>query len=401
MVPRKAQCIPVVHVISGLGTGGAEGMLLKLVSTLDRRDYRSAVVSLSNQGPLGARFHEQGIEVHSLGMVRSGSPIVAAARLGAYLKARAPVLVHTWMYHADLLGGLMARMTGVGPLIWSVRCSAPTKILLPRTQPVMRLCALLSHWVPDVILFNSWAGLEGHQRAGYATRKLGYIPNGFDSSSFAPSSNARAEFRKELGLDEKVELIGMIARFMPEAKDHDTFLKAAAELASRRRNVRFVLCGDRVDPSNEAVVGRCRELGIEGIVYLLGGRTDIPRVTAALDLASLVSHTESFPNVVGEAMAAGIPCVVTDVGDCREIVGEQSLVVPPRNPYALSDAWLRLLEAGPAIRSALGATGRDRVNTLFDIRSVAARYATLYRDLWARKAPPLEASRLKRIPLYD
>jgi glycosyltransferase involved in cell wall biosynthesis len=207
------------------------------------------------------------------------------------------------------------------------------------------------------------------------------IPNGFDLSRFRPHAEARLRLRKHLGLASDAEVIGMIARFMPGEKDHATFLEAAARLRRRRAGVHFLLCGRGMSSDNVKLVAEISGRGLTESVHLLGERDDIPEVTAALDVATLASLVEGFPNVVGEAMACGVPVVATDVGDCREIIGDAGIVVPPRDPEALAEAWRNLLEAGREGRERIGLRGRERVAELYELGKIVRQYEDLYEEL--------------------
>lgn len=206
------------------------------------------------------------------------------------------------------------------------------------------------------------------------------IPNGFDMEGWKPDPGARVDVRRELGLPLEAPLIGLISRFDP-VKDHRTFTLAALRLLNQLPNVHFLLCGGGVTWENSELSAWIRSSGAASHFRLLGERDDIPRLTAALDLAALSSYTEGFPNVIGEAMACGVPCVTTDVGDAAYIVGETGRVVPPRQPEALAEALRELIEDGPERRAALGAAARRRVAEYFDLPGVAARYEGLYRDI--------------------
>jgi glycosyltransferase involved in cell wall biosynthesis len=187
--------------------------------------------------------------------------------------------------------------------------------------------------------------------------------------------------RAELGLAAHAPLIGLVARFDPQ-KDHQGFLQAARRLHAHRPDVRFVLAGPGVDQCNGTLARTIAEAGLVNAVHLLGPRSDVPRLMAAFDVASLSSRWgEAFPNVVAEAMACGIPCVVTDVGDAAEIVGDTGLVVPPCDPQALAGGWERMLALPAEQRRDLGEQARARIAARYDLRQVTQRYETFYSTL--------------------
>jgi glycosyltransferase involved in cell wall biosynthesis len=275
------------------------------------------------------------------------------------------------------LGLLTGKLAGVPHIVWGIRCSdMDFSRYRPLTRWVVWLCARLSR-LATIIIVNSEAGKKVHQAWGYNTSKMVVIPNGFDLDRFKPDAAARRSVRVELGVAEDTLLIGLIARFDP-MKDHNTFFKAAGLLARCRPDVCFLLAGAGIAQDNIAVREMISDNCLEGFVQLLGPREDIPRLTAALDIACLSSTGEAFPNVVGEAMACGVPCVVTDVGDAAYIVADTGRVVPARNPEAMSAAWAELIEMGPAGRHALGQKARRRIEENFTLAKMVRAYELLY-----------------------
>jgi glycosyltransferase involved in cell wall biosynthesis len=371
-----------MHVITGLERGGAEMMLYKLLRCLPRDLISSEVVSLTTEGSLTERIRELDIAVHALGARRGVPDLRAVTRLIRRLRLSRPQLVQTWMYHADLVGGVATRLAASIPIAWNVRQSNLDLDYSKRlTVWTAKFCARLSHSIPTRIVCCSDTAARIHKDMGYAESKIAVIPNGFDVEKFRPDSAARSSVRTELHIGENDPIIGLVARFDPQ-KDHRTFIEAAAILARRLPLARFVLCGDGVTWENPELARWIDDAGVRDRVDLLGSRDDIPRVLNAFDVETLSSaYGEGFPNVVGEAMACGVPCVVTDVGDSAWIVGDTGHVVPIRNPQALADAWFALAEAGHPARQTLGARARARIVEQFDLIKVAGRYASLYREL--------------------
>jgi glycosyltransferase involved in cell wall biosynthesis len=321
-----------------------------------------------------------GVAVRALGMRESLTDIAAPGELARTLRQRPPHVIQTWLYHADLIGGIAAWWTGV-PVVWGIRQSNLSPQDTRRsTLWIAKLCARLSHRIPRRIVCCSEAARRFHTAMGYAGEKMVVIPNGFDLRAFHPDPEARQSVRRELALTPSTPLVGLVARFDTE-KDHRTFVQAAARLHAAMPSVHFLFCGQGVDPSNALLATWLASAGIQSQCHLLGPRDDVPRITAALDLATSSSYGEGFPNVVGEAMACGVPCVVTDVGESAAIVGETGRVVSAKDPTALADAWRILLEPAPDTRARLGAEARKRIESEFDIDKVAQRHVTLYGEV--------------------
>jgi glycosyltransferase involved in cell wall biosynthesis len=286
------------------------------------------------------------------------------------------------MYHANLLGGLAARLTGDAPIVWAIHSSAlDPKTTHRTTLLIVALCAWLSRWLPDRIVAVSRTSRDHHVRTGYDARKFVVLPNGFDLKQYRPDSKGRREARQELGVGDDEILIGLVARIDP-VKDHRGFVRAAALLARRHPNARFLFCGEGTTPSNRELADAIDGAALRDRFLLLGARDDVPRIMNALDVATLCSASgEAFPLVVGEAMACGVPCVVTDLGDCAHIVGDTGKVVPPRDPEALARAWEEFVRLGPGGRRELGVRARTRMETHFSLSRIASDYAAVYRDL--------------------
>lgn len=370
----------VLHIITGLSIGGAEMMLFKLLERLDSR-FSSHVISLTSSGEIGQRIQALNIPVEALGMKPGVPNPVAFFRLVRRLKTLKPGVVHTWMYHADLLGGLAARLTGAPAIAWNIRHGNSSLANDKRTtQAVAYLCARISHWIPDRIVCNSQVVRGFHIDIGYASERFVVIPNGFDLSLFYPDIASRYSVRRELSMPETAPLIGLIGRFHPQ-KNHRGFFEAASQLHHRRPDVHFLLAGAGVEERNPAIHEWIQRFGIAEVTHLLGLRQDIPRLMAALDIASSSSYVEAFSNVVGEAMACGIPCVVTDVGDSAYVVGDTGRVVPPGNADSLAAAWEQLLVMPDAERHALGERARSRVAANFEVGAVVKQYEAFYEGL--------------------
>lgn len=325
----------VLHVITGLGKGGAEAALFRLV-THDRKNIHH-VVSLTGSGWYGEKLRSRGIPVIALGMSGRDLGFRAARLLWKVIRSSAAEVVQTWMYHADLFGGVMARCAGV-PVIWGIRQT----LLLPkytsrRTVVLARVCAVLSRRLPAAIVSCSERGLQVHRDFGYDGRQMVVIPNGYDLAAYAPDPASRARFRAELGLPDELPVVGLIARFDP-CKDHANLIEACRQLQASGGDFRLVLAGTGIDEANHALVDQLVAARLKERTFLLGFRPDVAVVMNGIDVHVLSSFTEAFPNVVAEAMACGTPCITTDAGDASQIVDSAGWVVPPGDPGRLSAA---------------------------------------------------------------
>ncbi|WP_281176217.1 glycosyltransferase [Candidatus Nitrospira nitrosa] len=372
----------ILFLATGLYAGGAELMLLRLLSRLDRQRFMPSVISLIQLGPVSEKIERLGISVRSLGMQPGKPNLVSIGRLLRWIRQDRPHVMQTWMYHADLLGGVAARLAGHIPIAWGVRHSDPlTQGYGPLTVPTVKLCARLSRWIPKRIVCCSEASREAHVAFGYTADKMVVIPNGVDLTALKPDPVARRLTRQALGIPTEASVIGLVGRFHPQ-KDHQNFVCAAKRLVSMRPSVHFILCGEGVTWNNRELAAWIDDAGIRENCRLLGRREDVPQLMASFDLATSSScFGESFANVVSEAMSCGVPCVVTDVGDSAHIVGPTGIVVPPRDAEALARAWEHMLNLGQEQLLRTGLQARQRIKDNFDLPNIVDRYQTMFDDL--------------------
>lgn len=372
----------VTHLILCLGTGGAEMMLYRLLSRMDRSAFRAEVISLMGNGAVGDRIAELGVPVRTVGLRADLSNPYRAAGLAYWLRREPPDVIQTWMYHANFAGSLIAPLVVKAPIVWGIHHSnLDPAVEKRRTIWIARACGWMSRRLPARIICCSEATRIEHARLGYALEKMEVIPNGFDLSVFKPDPAARHAVRQELGIAETAPVIGHLGRFHKQ-KDHHNFLQAAGLLRERFPEARFVLCGSGVTWENPSLSAWIDEAGVRQRCRLLGLRGDTARLLASLDIVTSSSCVgEAFPLIIGEAMACGVPCVVTDVGDSAALVGDTGLVVPARSPHLLAEAWFRLLEMPSAQRRFLGERARLRVAANFELSRIADRYHAIYREV--------------------
>ncbi|MCK2047148.1 MULTISPECIES: glycosyltransferase family 4 protein [Chromohalobacter] len=330
-----AKPLKVLHIITGLTEGGAESSLYQLCQN-DRHNVHR-VVCLMDAGQYGPRFDAGGIEVVYLKMPRGRVTFAGLWRLWRTLRELRPDVVQTWMYHANLVGGVMARLAGVKAICWGIHNSNLMPGVTKRsTIWVAKACGALSRVVPSRIVSCSQHAVEVHRKLRYAAMKFVVVPNGYNLLLLTPDAGARARVRQEWGIDDDMPLLGMVARFDP-LKDHANLIAALAQLKGLGWDFRCALVGAEVDADNAELVQLLEDYGVRERVLLVGRRSDIPAVMNALDVHVLSSLSEAFPNVLSEAMACGTPCVSTDVGDAAFIVGDTGWIVPPSDPRSLAD----------------------------------------------------------------
>jgi len=376
--------IRILHIITDLDTGGAERAFYNLLSGGVAKRFENRVLSLRNGGTFKEKIEALGVPVDTLAIDGNRPSLSALKAFFHIVREMKPDIFQGWMYHGNLFA-LLGRLFNAkhGKVVWNVRQSLyDLKFEKPLTRMVIRLNGVFSSSA-NVIIYNSKLSRMHHEKIGFSFRRAKVIANGIDVRRFSFSGSSRKAVRAELKISEDAIVIGRVARFHP-MKDHDAFLKAACDLLARGCEVYFLLAGSGVRVENEFF-----ERGIprewRDRFRLLGEREDIPELMNAMDIFCLSSWTEAFPNVLGEAMACGVPCVTTDVGDTREIVGETGIVVPPRDPAALAEGMEKMVKMAPEERKALGEVARRRIVERFSLARMVRRYAEVYEEVSSKK----------------
>jgi glycosyltransferase involved in cell wall biosynthesis len=358
----------ILHIIGGLGIGGAERMLAALVTAPRATPQRQAVVDLLAGGALAPEIRAAGIPLHEIGLRGIAGVPRAVAAVARLIREIKPAAVQTWMYYADLIGLWALERSGrrhMTRLYWGLRCSDMDQ---SRYGFALRwTIAACARRAPrtDAVVANSYAGRDVHRRLGYAPPRFAVIPNGIDMARFRPDPAARRHIRAALGIGRDTVVAIHAARVDP-MKDHPALLTVARAMPA----LVFVAAGSGTDR-------------LEGPANLrgLGVRRDMPALYAAADIVlSTSAFGEGFSNVLAEGMAAGLPAVATEVGDARAIVGDAGIVVPPRDPHALVAALEGLVAAGGAAMRGRGDAARARIESRFSLDRCVAAFDALHRD---------------------
>jgi len=374
----------ILHIITGLDNGGAEGVLYRLITGDDQNNH--FVISLMDEGVFGERFVIAGITVHTLYMPRGCVKIKGIIKLYQLIRKIRPDVIQTWMYHADLIGGVVARVARVKAIVWGIRNSNLDDLYTSlSTRFVVKFCALASGWIPRRIIFNSGRSVDFHVEKGYAHHKVVLIPNGFNYVQLSPNNSERVKLRKELGIDQNDVLLGMVARWDPQ-KDHVNLVAALGLLKSRTDYfVKVILVGPGITNDNSDLVAMLDLYGVTSRVKLIGPRNDISRVMNALDLHILSSRFgEAFPNVLAESMVCGTPCVSTDVGDAALILSNLGWIVLPNDSVSLADAIsLALFEKQnePHAWESRKAACRQRIVENFSLEKMVSAFRQVWNDV--------------------
>jgi glycosyltransferase involved in cell wall biosynthesis len=374
--------ITILYIITDLSIGGAEKMLYSLLSKINKERFKPVIISLMSDGKLDNSLKSLDIDVYTLDMKRGIPSLSVAWRLIRLVRILKPDLIQGWMYHGNIAAQFVKLFAVYKtPVLWSIHHSINSLTSEKKmTQYIIKFGVFLSKFTDKIIFVSNKSKLQ-HDALGYSSKESSVIPNGFDTLLFKPSLEARSVLRREMSVPEDTFLIGSFGRDHP-MKDRKNFLHAASQLLKEFPDVHFVLAGTDVNNKNQNIYRLVADLKIGHRVHLLGERSDMPKVTPALDIfTSSSAYGEAFPLVIGEAMSCGVPCVVTDVGDSAWIVADTGAVVSPKDSKALANAWKELVILKIEDRQALGKAARYRVVNYFSLESIVAQYEALYEKL--------------------
>jgi len=364
----------IVHIITDLDTGGAEIMLYKLLKSLQDETIESAVISLMGRGKITERIEALGVKVETLDLGQGERPSwQTIKKLRQFMRAFNPDIVQGWMYHGNIAATvavfLFDPMCRKVKLFWNVR---QTLYDINSEKMQTRWLIVLGRWLSffaHSVIYNSKLSAKQHCNVGYSVKKTKIIPNGFDLKKFRPDQNRRQQLRNELKVSESTILIGHISRLHP-MKDHVTLLRAINRVienisdSGSKQEVLFLLVGN----------GVTSELSNNPAIHFLGERSDIPKIMSALDIVvSSSAWGEGFPNVIGEAMASEVPCVVTDVGDSAYIVGKYGRVCPVGDDQCIASSLLQLIE-NKQERKTAGKQARKRIKENYSMDKIKKEY---------------------------
>lgn len=323
----------IVHIITGLGDGGAEHTLFKIC----KYDHKNThiIISLKNKGKYYAMLRKLGIKIYCLNL--NFFSLVKFFYLIKILKSLKPDIVQTWLVHADFLGGIASKLAKIDNIIWNVRYS---KINFGKakltTVLIVKILVILSYKVPKKIIFVSKRAKKIYEALGYDKKKFKFIPNGYNLLIYKNDKKKKIFFKKTIKLSKQIPILGKVARY-DLVKDHSNLLNSLSLLRLKNINFLCVLVGSNIR-KNTKLSDQIRKLNLIKYVKLYEPVKDVSNVMNGLDIHVLSSSAEGFPNVVAEAMAFKTPCVVTDVGDASYIVGKTGWVVPPKDHVKLAVA---------------------------------------------------------------
>lgn len=370
--------INLIFLIRSLEIGGKERQLVELAKGINKSRFNLTVVTFYSGGAFYEELKKEGIKVVSLEKKGRWDVIGFFYRFNRLLRHLKPHVIQSFLGGPNALVIIFKPLFSKVRMVWTLGSSNMEMIKHDFLSSVITKINCFFSRFTNCIFVNSNAGYEYAIEQGYPKRKIFIVHNGIDTEKFKPDKNSGAKVRAEWNIKNDEILIGLVGRLSPE-KDHINFFKGAAQLAKEREDVRFVCVGVGPDHFSDNLKRRADDLGLSDRLIWAGERYDMPSVYNALDLATSTSISEGFPNVICEAMACCVPCVVTDVGDSSKIVGKTGQVVPIKKPEFLVQGWKDCLSKN---REELRLKARSRIVENFTLEKYFQKTEEL---LWSRE----------------
>ena len=370
----------VLHIITGLSDGGAEAILYRMCKF--DKEYKHTVISLMGEQKYGPMLTNIGVDVYTLDFPKGKIRLLGLYKLYKFIWQIKPDVVQTWLDHADLIGGVIARLAGIKNIVWGVHHTA----LVIGESRLSTICiskinVFLSYFIPKKIIYCAEESRIAQEKIGYKKTKGQVVRNGYDIEGFVQNKYLGENFRNELGISINDLLIGHVGRYDPQ-KDLNNLIEAFALLNRDNFDFHAVIIGTDLDYNNQDLVCMLNKNGLEERVSLQGRRNDIVAVMNGIDLFVLSSRSEAFPNVLNEAMLCGTPCITTNVGDAREIVGDTGWVVRPKDPQVLAKTILQAAKEKQSNNDSWlqrEAACRQRVVENFSLNEMLKKY----KEVWS------------------
>jgi glycosyltransferase involved in cell wall biosynthesis len=372
----------ILHIISGLRRGGAESILYRLCQ--HDKENRHVIISLTDSQDDGMIHNKNNVSVHKLNFSNRKINLFELFKLYKHIKKIKPDVVQTWMIHADMIGGIVARLAGVNNIFWSVHYTNLVKGKSKRlTILLTKINAFLSYFIPKKIIYCAEKSKEVQESLGFKKTKGVVIQNGYDVESFVQNTSLGLKFRNELDIHPEAFVIGHVGSYHP-LKDQANLVEALTLLDQRGFNFYAAFAGDNLDNNNSYLVSLLKNKGLSNRVHLLGRRNDIISIMNGIDLFILSSESEAFPNVLNEAMACGTPCVSTDVGDASIILGDTGWIVPSKDSESLYSSVIKAAqekESNHRSWSQRSIACRQRIVQKFSLEKMVKKYKEVWMSL--------------------
>ncbi len=367
----------IVHFITGLNVGGAEMMLFKHLRTFSKKQNKLIVISLQDKSMIGKKIEKLGVRVFDLNLSYKSINFVKLINLFFILKKFNPDIFHCWMYHANLLGFLYSIFFRKTKVIWNIR---QTLYSLQNEKKLTRLVIFVSKIISNFsinIIYNSKKSLKQHSAYGFRNTNSFFIPNGFiiENLNQNQKNKINKKIRKKFNIPERAIVIGIVARNHP-MKGYDIFFKSLEAILEKRKDIHVLAVGRNVNYKNFKHVILKKN---KSFYHFTGQKNNINDLMCCMNIfVSSSIWGEGFSNVLSEAMLMEVPCVATNIGESKNIIGKNGIIIEANSSILLEQGILKILALSSKKRKEIGRSARKRVISKFDIEKINKLYSNTY-----------------------
>lgn len=333
---KKKKC-KVLFISPDLGSGGAENILFNVVKNIDKKEV--VLISLTDIGFYGQKLIKEGYQIYAINMKKNLTLIIKIWKLFFLMVKLKPIIVHTWLYHANFIGGSLAKLLNIKKIYWSIHHDFEYSSFFKMIE--MKLLIILSYFVPNKIIYCSNISKINHIKNGYSKNYSEIIENGISTSQYKPNKLYRNQIRRKLKISEDCFVVGNISRYH-YLKDHDNLLKALYIFNRNNLNFKCILVGNGLSNNNSDLIKKINKYSLSNKIILFGQSFEVNKIINCFDLNILSSIKECSPIVLMESMSSGVPCLSTDVGDAKKIIGETGWVVDPSDPLSFGKTLYKI-----------------------------------------------------------
>ncbi len=373
MDKNKKYKYKILYISPGMDTGGAENILFNIIKSKNTEEV--IIISLTDIGFYGMRLLNKGYKVYALNMQKNFLLIFKFIYLIILIKKFRPKYIHTWLYHANLIGGIAGKIARVGRIYWSIHHDYEYSNFIMMIE--MKILTILSHLVPNKIIYCSKRVQKHHLNNGYKKSISQTIENGISTSQFKPNKKFRIELRNKFNIGNDCLLLGNVSRYHP-IKDHENLFKALSLLNDEKINYKCILVGSGLINKNNELLQKIKKFNLSDNVILYGKSFQIYKIMAGLDLHVLSSKKEAFGMVLLEAMSTGIACLSTDVGEAKNIIGNTGWIVNVSDPATLAFKISKIVKEKINLDT-FSSLRRGRILRKYSLEKMIKRYSQIYK----------------------
>ena len=369
---RKNFRTKLIFIAPDINSGGAENILFNVAKTLNKKDI--ILISLTDSGFYGSKLKNYGYEFYALKMKKNIFAIFKFIYLIILIYKYKPLIVHTWLYRANLFGGVAAKIAGVNKIYWTIHHDFEYSNFLMMLE--MKILILLSYFIPKKIIFGSDISKKNHILNGFSKYKSTIINNGVSTKIFKPNKKFRIDFRKALSIDEDCLVLGNIARYHP-LKDHETLFRALQIVKNKGLRFKCILIGSGFTNKIKKIKERINYYELNQNLIIYGQTFKINEIINAFDINILTSKKECSPISLLESMSTGVPCISTNVGDASQLIMDSGWTVQISDFKSLAEL-IQKIYIDKNIIKIKSKKARKRVEMFYRLEIMIEKYKALY-----------------------